>query len=237
MININNSIKAISELYSEGKFPIEFKDCIIKGSDINNDYFSSLRSKVHIDLPAVPYMGDVRNAEWYLLMTNPGFEYMEYEENKNELYKMAMLNNLKQTNLDSKYPCVWFNPEFYWTSGFNYWANLLCKSQITLEKLKWLSSNVAIIQMFGYYSSNNKLGFQRPKFSKYNFEAAELVKHISSYYPDRKIVISRNRAGWEEILDKEDKEIYNKIKTRKLIKQCKSGRHLFIPKDLLDEVN
>jgi hypothetical protein len=230
---INNSIATICELYDKEKVPSEFEDCIIKGTDINNDYFSSLRSKVHIDLPAVPYMGDVRNAEWYLLMTNPGFEYMEYEENKNELYKMAMLNNLKQTNLDSKYPCVWFNPEFYWTSGFNYWANLLCKSQITLEKLEWLSTHVAIIQMFGYYSSNNKLGFQRQEFSEYNSEATELVKHIQAACPNKKIVISRNRAGWEKILGR---ETYNKIKSTN-IKQSNHGPAPFIPTGLLDAVN
>ncbi|MBX9598326.1 MAG: hypothetical protein K2X04_07105 [Burkholderiales bacterium] len=235
MININNSIKAISELYSEGKFSIEFKDCIIKESDINNDYFSNLGNKVHIDLPAVPYMGDVRNAKWYLLMTNPGFEYMEYKEKKDSSYYKAMEKNLKQ-DLDEDYPCVWFNPEFYWTSGFNYWANLLCKPQITLEKLKWLSSNVAIIQMFGYYSSNNEPGFENTRFREYNSKAAELVKHISSC-PDKEIVISRNSAGWKRILDEEDKEIYKNIKDRELIKPCKSGRHPFIPKDLLDEVN
>jgi hypothetical protein len=119
-------------------------------------------------------------------------------------------------------------------SGFNYWANLLCKSQITLEKLEWLSTHVAIIQMFGYYSSNNKLGFQRQEFSKYNYKAAELVKHIQAACPSKEIVISRNRAGWKQILEP---KIYDEITSKSTnIKQSNHGPAPFIPKELLDAV-
>ena len=140
-------------------------------------------------------MGNLRTAKWYFLMTNPGYDGTEYHEEEVPAFRTALKNNMLQDNFDTEYPFLSLNPEFSWTVGFKYWYGLLCKNNhISLEKLKRMAKEVAVIQLYGFHSAKSPL---IPKnFKNLPFE---LIEWLHNENPDRQFVISRKKSAWSSI--------------------------------------
>lgn len=132
-------------------------------SDYISNYIDSddgKDKKFHPHLLPCPYCGDLKNGEIFILSLNPGFscDYF-YEENKE--FKNALVNNLKQENLDSDYPMLYLNPKFSWTSGGMYWLKKLGslidvikknKNCSYTEALKFLSKKIVLLEIVPYHS-------------------------------------------------------------------------------------
>lgn len=229
-ITMEDLVKKYEQLYLGSTRPTISDKYILRYKGFQ-DLLERKSNKVHFDLLAVPYMGDLKNATWHFLMTNPGFEYMEYKEQKDDDYRKAIENNLKQIiTHDNDYPCVWLNPKYSWTSGFQYWAKYLCNNKITLKKLKTLSKDVAIIQLFGYYSSSN-IGFNKDEFSAYTKLSGELVNYILNR-GNSKVVVSRNVAGWKKVCPQLE---YHDVKLLKPSDKKISPFAPFIPPEFFEE--
>jgi hypothetical protein len=121
----------------------------------------------HTGLIPTPYMGDLKNAQVFILMLNPGLSFDDYHAECNDPdYKAALVNNLKQKEFDPDYPFLFLNPNYLWHTGGMYWfkkfkshiLHMMKKDNISiLEATKRISKKVAVLQLFPYHSSQFRL--------------------------------------------------------------------------------
>ena len=120
------------------------------------------RKKLHLNRIPVPYVGDVSKASIFILTLNPGHELADYYfEFEDDAYRQALVNNLKQENLDPKFPFFYLNPRFSTTGGYSYWfpkfkeviTRLMVKCEITFDEAhSKLAKKIAVIQIVPYTS-------------------------------------------------------------------------------------
>jgi len=125
-------------------------------------------SKLHLGLLPLPYWGDLQRAKIFLLMLNPGLGHLNYySEYKIPACRKMLLNNLRQMNLDKRYPNVFLNPRHCWDGGYRYWTEklapilraLMTKRQCTYqEALSLLSRRLACVQLVPYHSASFQAG-------------------------------------------------------------------------------
>jgi len=162
-------------------------------SNAENLFISN--TKIHSGLIPVPYTGNLKSAQIFLLMINPGFHHNDYYSETINDFKQALINNLRQENIDDNYPFVYLNPKFCHTSGGEYWLrkfdNIIEKLKVTLprstyeEILKLISRNICSLELFPYHSKNFKIG-------KKTLGNLESVKRIKGFL---KIKIENNKHG------------------------------------------
>lgn len=145
-INVNTKFNNYNDFISDTAFP-EF--------DVHSH---------HLNLIPAPYLGDIRNAEIFILMLNPGFGFSSYYEIDQLDLNSVMINNLKQENL-GEYPLWFLKPQFLWTDGGSYWLTKFkgCMDQVATkqgktaaEMLKVFSQKIAIVEYFPYCSASFK---------------------------------------------------------------------------------
>jgi len=86
---------------------------------IQSEEFGLSNAKFHLGLIPIPYMGNIQDSSIFILMSNPGLSNIDYHaEQYNAVYKDALKNNLRQENIDTRFPFVCLNPEFSWHAGF-----------------------------------------------------------------------------------------------------------------------
>jgi len=120
--------------------------------------------QLHTGLIPVPYAGDIRRARIYLLMLNPGFHPNDYySENYCENYRNALIQTLRQENINNAFPFHYLNPEFIHTSGGEYWFNkfrdiiIQFSSELNLPydiSISFISQNICALELFPYHSIN-----------------------------------------------------------------------------------
>jgi len=118
---------------------------------------------IHTGLLPGPYGGDLMNAKIYLLLLNPGFSHNDYFSECQEDVKRAIINNLRQENLNRDYPFICLNPSLCHTAGGNYWLkkfdsiikSLRERNDLTYtECLKLISQKTCVLELFPYHSRN-----------------------------------------------------------------------------------
>lgn len=159
---------------------------------------------IHLGLIPVPYAGDLAKAKIFILLLNPGFKPINYfTEYNHKPYRQALLNNLKQKNLDSKYPFLSLNPRFLWASS--YWSQKFGKIiHEIMDKKGWsytktlshLSKNIAIIQYFPYHSSRYALTVKEAKaLASPKLACAYVQEYLKSKAEEEKILILVTRKS------------------------------------------
>ena len=130
---------------------------------IQGERFSPDDRSLHLSLFPVPYAGDLEKAKVIVLLLNPGFNYSDYwAESKALKFRERLKRNLDQDFDGVKFPFMFLDPQFCWSSGFQWWEGKLrdviskiaeTKSKSYFEALRFLSKHLACIELFPYHSS------------------------------------------------------------------------------------
>jgi len=102
----------------------------------------------HLSLLPVPYLGNLRRADIFILMLNPGFSQIEYQVESNDDVITALRRNLAQDVEKDDYPLWYLNPQFKHHPGHRYWASHLKGVGSHRE----LSNRIAVVERFPYHS-------------------------------------------------------------------------------------
>ena len=130
--------------------------------------------RFHLGLLPVPFMGDLRNASIYVLMTNPGVKPDDYRESEEDAFRDALLSNLKQEWLDGSLPFPHLDPRFDWHDGFVYWDKErgLRRTIVELARVRGISEpearallcdKLVVIQLVPYHSGAGPTDSDRPQ--------------------------------------------------------------------------
>jgi len=121
-------------------------------------------TKLQLGLLPHPFCGDLKNAEIYVLLLNPGFGPHDYfGEYEMPIYRNAMLANLKQSFTDKTLPFYHLDPQFSWHGGFTWWHAKFAKVIETLAESRGVSfaearselgRKVASIELLPYHSTS-----------------------------------------------------------------------------------
>jgi hypothetical protein len=121
------------------------------------DYF-------HLSLSPVPYMGNLRSADIFLLMLNPKAGYEDYYTNADPAFRQALTRTLKQDFEEGEKACLALNPQHCGSSWFCYYEELLRPTLWDYAKMEGLnywqalgefSCRVAILELVPYYSTSS----------------------------------------------------------------------------------
>src|ERR1700722_8764281 len=125
-------------------------------------------SRFHLSLVPVPYQGNLEQADIFILLLNPGFEYADYwAESRSLEFRQRLRINLLQEFEGIDFPFVCLDPEFCWHPGFRWWERKL-RDVITriaekkfytsktryLDALRSLSQRLAAIELIPYHSQS-----------------------------------------------------------------------------------
>jgi hypothetical protein len=132
------------------------------------DFAAPGDTRLQLGLLPHPFCGDLKNAEIYILMLNPGYGphdyYGEYEVPK---YRQAVLANLKQIFNPDALPFFLLDPKFSWHGGFTWWHRKFAKVIEELAKLHdvtyaearaELAGKIASIELLPYHSTSFRDG-------------------------------------------------------------------------------
>lgn len=124
-------------------------------------------SYFHLNLLPVPYKGDIINAKVYILALNPGFRILDYySESSSQSVRELLIKNAKQELTNEQFPFFELNPEFLWLGSGRYWTTKLKDiiseiqnrtNKTYVDSLKFLSKNIAILELVPYHSKEFKL--------------------------------------------------------------------------------
>jgi hypothetical protein len=119
--------------------------------------------RMHLKLLPQPYAGDLRKAEIFILLLNPGLGYTDYwGESRMKSFRRQLENNLRQELEGIEFPFLWLNPEFCWHGGFVWWekklrdvASLIASEKFNgryIDALRDLSTKIASLELLPYHS-------------------------------------------------------------------------------------
>ena len=164
--------------------------------------------KLHVGLLPHPYCGDLKNAEVFILMLNPGFGILDYLDEENNKFRAALKNNLLQQEC-GEFPFIFLNPEFHGTGGGRYWLRkfedlirlAVKKENGNFEKaLQFLSKMIATIELFPYHSQSappiSSVKRNQPESVK---AAIDFVKHgliKKARKEGRLVIVARGGRYW-----------------------------------------
>ncbi len=117
----------------------------------------------HLTLLPQPYGGDLRKAEIFILLLNPGLGYTDYwGESRVKSFRNRLVRNLRQKLEGIHFPFMWLDPEYCWHGGFVWWEKKLRDviKVIAEEKfhghyidaLRDLSNRIACLELLPYHS-------------------------------------------------------------------------------------
>lgn len=133
-------------------------------SYLSSPSFGSDEDRFHFSLLPVPYAGNLRQADIFILLLNPGFipadYYVEYERPE---WRHRVLRNLAQDFHGTEFPNLNLDPEYCWTGAYGWWERKLrpVARKIAHERydgnyreaLRALSERVASIELVPYHST------------------------------------------------------------------------------------
>jgi hypothetical protein len=117
----------------------------------------------HLSLSPVPYLGNLRTADIFLLMLNPKATYSDYYTNVEPAFRQALARARTQDFVGNEEVCLALNHQVGRESWFSYYEKLLrptiSKYAETYGKKYWhtlgdLSRRLAILELVPYYSAN-----------------------------------------------------------------------------------
>ncbi len=119
-------------------------------------------TELHTALIPMPYVGNLRTADIYVLMLNPGLSPLDYfAETRVQQYREALVGNLKQrTNR-----FLFLEHDYAWTGGYQYWHGVFRPLITKIAELPGeeyesvraqLSARLALLQYVPYHSKSFK---------------------------------------------------------------------------------
>jgi hypothetical protein len=120
-------------------------------------------SRLHLSLLPIPYGGNLRTAEIFILLLNPGFSFTDYyAETCVPVFRNRLERTLAQDFGQTEFPFLWLDPEYCWHSGFVWWerklrdvADCIAKARFNgryLDALRDLARRVAHVELVPYHS-------------------------------------------------------------------------------------
>jgi hypothetical protein len=149
--------------HSHTQEPLDFRGFIESPRLDPND------NDFHFSLLPAPYVGNLAEADVFILLLNPGFSpgdyFGEYERTD---FKEALKQNLKQEFSGVECPFLYLDPRFCWHPGFRWWEAKLrkilrCVADAQHEgnyllALKAASQRIASIELVPYHSRKFRAG-------------------------------------------------------------------------------
>ncbi|MEJ2751055.1 MAG: hypothetical protein P8183_24590, partial [Anaerolineae bacterium] len=132
---------------------------------VSSDLFGNPQDKsLHLGLLPLPYIGDLKNANIFILMLNPGIHVGDYlvGERQYSHFRQLMLRNIRQEEFETEYPFLFLNPEHSWHPGFEYFHarfdNLAWEIKDEVgsypNALSLLAKNIACLELIPYPSKS-----------------------------------------------------------------------------------
>lgn len=114
--------------------------------------------KIHANLLPQPFLGDLKNADIYFVLFNPGFSDASYYEADCKALSERIAANLSGAH-NEQYPFMYLDPNLCWTGGYRWWeqrlypyVSLLGRKDGYHAGAKALSKRVAAVELFAYAS-------------------------------------------------------------------------------------
>lgn len=181
------------------KSPRQFERSSLFGDFDNADFQVSL-------LP-VPYLGDLKKADIFVLMLNPGLGLSDYITEHDPEHARAHRAIIRQKLKGFDFPFISLDPRFAWTGGFHWWEKKL-RGVVTeiarthdvtyWQALRNLSRRLAAIELFPYHSirfkGSKKLGQLPSVIAARTFVNEVLVPRAKR--GELKIIAARKVKAW-----------------------------------------
>jgi len=157
------------------------------------DNFFEPELGLHLGQLPIPYKGDLEKSTIFIVLGNPGFDYMTYKDQENIFMRNAIIDTIRQDFSKSSdlinYPNIGFNPNFFDTSGAKYFLNKFrdCivefkskkNNEISFEEtLKDFSQNICFLEVYPYVSVKSNLDLERIQLPSY-LVMKDFIKKIS----------------------------------------------------------
>ena len=178
-------------------------------------------NKLHLDRIPIPYVGDLSKASIFILTLNPGHELADYYfEFEDDAYRQALVNNLKQENLDPKFPFFYLNPQFSTTGGYSYWfpefkeviTRLMVKYKMTFDDAhSKLAQKVAVMELVPYASvDSGPLGSLPDKLCSARLAMQYVGNHVRPKVikGEAIAIVLRQHKRWMESLPRQKEGIF-----------------------------
>ncbi len=177
---------------------------------VSSQWFGDFDDKrLHLSLLPAPYGGDLRNADIFVLLLNPGFGLTDYyAETCVPEFRHRLERMLTQDFDGVEFPFIWLDPAYCWHGGFLWWERklrevirIIAKEKFGgryLDALRNLSRRLAHVELIPYHSPS--------------FNAHKLIDHLPSVQAVRRfaadrlagaarngditIIITRQRKAW-----------------------------------------
>ena len=181
----------------------------------------------HFGLIPQPYMGDICNAEIYILAAGPGIHSEDYIATyKCRELRNKLISNLKQLENDPP-RFIWLDPQLSWHDAHKYWKKRR-KLNDTIGKLKKrtkdpekkLKKRMALIELIPYHSRRSRQSWP-PEWKKLPSSdlALDFVrKVVVPRVTNRKaiVIVGRRVGTWKDALPKEEPGIIFHDNPRKM---------------------
>ena len=79
----------------------------------------------HLSLLPMPYVGDLANADIFILLLNPGFNVSNYRSMEDPIYKTRAIKTLLQDFAGTNFPFMSLDPGLASSAGFQWWHKKL----------------------------------------------------------------------------------------------------------------
>ena len=150
----------------------------------------------HLGLLPQPFMGDLKNAEIYVLTLNPGYTPTDYfGEYCVSGFRQALLRNLRQDHNWNTTPNLHLEPQYAWSGGYGYWHDRLSgviekfgkERRMPYAKARSeLGKKLAIIELFPYHSASFNRTSLLPKLKTVELAKEFVNDHVVPRVRSRK---------------------------------------------------
>ncbi|MEO3387588.1 hypothetical protein [Mesorhizobium sp. CAU 1741] len=160
---------------------------------------------VHLGLLPTPYTGNLRKADIFILMLNPGLAAVDFYAERQQDYRDRLVRNIRQENLDEDaYPFFALDPRFCWSGAYKWWMGKLEKTIQAIARQRAigfvdatqeLARRLAVVELFPYHSKS--FGMHRVLAELPSAVHARAATDGLAQLPDRLIIITRQVGAWD----------------------------------------
>jgi hypothetical protein len=164
----------------------------------------------HLSLLPIPFLGDIKNADIFILLLNPGFRPLAYfEQDMDDGVRKRLRRTLRQDFAGVEYPFRALDPEVSWTGGGRWWWTKLEALAREYAKLRYnndvrravreMAKRIAALQLVPYHSRNfvgsSRLFRELPSTQAVvGFARGELKNRVIA--GDATVIVTRQGDAW-----------------------------------------
>jgi len=165
---------------------------------LRHSSFGQASAEFQFSLLPQPYVGDLAKADIFVLLLNPGCDYVDFYAHTSAHFRRSLMRNLSQHFQHEPFPFTFLDPRYCWHDGFRYWERrlrsvlkaamvegLAGRNRDYYGALQSIASRLALIEAFPYHSSSFRTG---PGFQ--GLPSIDLVK----FYVQHEL-LARAKAG------------------------------------------